>query len=62
LTGTQPPFTVEAIRGMLMQVRYDGSKTTALGFAPKVALAEGMDRVGGWLSAEGASYLRRTQA
>lgn len=58
LTRTQPPFTVEAIRGAVMQVRYDGGKARALGFAPKVGLAEGMERIAAWLSHEGEAYLR----
>jgi nucleoside-diphosphate-sugar epimerase len=53
LTGTQPPFTVEAIRGVLMSARYDGTKARALGFEPRVGLADGMERVAAWLRAEG---------
>lgn len=61
LTGTQPPFTVEAIRGSLMSVRYDGSKARALGFEPRVRLSEGMERVAAWLRAEGGACLRPAQ-
>jgi nucleoside-diphosphate-sugar epimerase len=44
---------VEAIRGTLMSVHYDGAKACALGFEPRVTLADGMQRVAAWLRAEG---------
>jgi nucleoside-diphosphate-sugar epimerase len=58
LTGTQPPFTVKAIRGSLMPVRDDGSKARALRFEPRIRLTEGMEHVAAWLREEGAAYLR----
>jgi dihydroflavonol-4-reductase len=49
LTGAQPVFTVEAVRGTLMHANYRGDKARALGFEPKIKLAEGMERVAAWL-------------
>jgi nucleoside-diphosphate-sugar epimerase len=56
-TGQQPVFTVEAIRGTLMQASYENTKAKHLGFTPQVTLEQGMKKVGQWLHKEGNGTL-----
>jgi nucleoside-diphosphate-sugar epimerase len=57
MTGRQPLFRAEPVRGTAMLVRYDGAKAYALGFEPRIGVDAGMRRVAEWLAGEGRAYL-----
>ena len=58
LTGAEPRFRIEPVRGTMRNVRYSTAKARALGFTARIGLLEGMRREEEWLAAEEQSYLR----